>query len=71
MGIGVSVFLIAVGAVLFWAVTGDVQGIDLEVIGLILMIAGAIGLLWTLVASTALPRRRNVIVEDDERVVRR
>lgn len=30
MGIGVSVFLIAVGAVLFSAVTGDVQGIDLD-----------------------------------------
>lgn len=71
MGIGVSVFLMAVGAVLFWAVTGDVQGVDLDVVGVVLMIAGAIGLLWALLASTALPRRRNVIVENDERVVRR
>lgn len=58
MGIGVSVFLLAAGAILYWAVTGDVQGVDLDVVGVILMIVGAIGLLWALIASNAAPWRR-------------
>ncbi len=58
MGIGVSVFLLAVGAVLYWAVTGDVQGVDLDVVGIILMIVGAVGLLWALLASSSAPWRR-------------
>lgn len=59
MGIGVSVFLIAAGAVLYWAVTGDLQGVDLDVVGIILMVVGALGLLWALIASSASPWRRN------------
>ncbi|MDQ6797942.1 MAG: DUF6458 family protein [Actinomycetota bacterium] len=48
MGIGISVFLIAVGAILTFAVNVAVQGIDLATVGVILMIAGGIGLLWSL-----------------------
>ncbi len=48
MGIGVSVFLIAVGAILTFAVNVAVQGVDLAIVGVILMIAGGIGLLWSL-----------------------
>jgi len=48
MGIGVSVFLIAVGAILTFAVNVAVQGLDLATVGVILMIAGGIGLLWSL-----------------------
>ena len=48
MGIGISVFLIAVGAILAFAVEWAVQGIDINTVGVILMIAGAIGLLWSL-----------------------
>jgi len=48
MGIGISVFLIAVGAILTFAVHVAVQGIDLGTVGVILMIAGGIGLLWSL-----------------------
>ena len=48
MGLGVSLFLIAVGAVLTWAVTAEVAGIDLDVVGVILMIVGALGLLLSL-----------------------
>ncbi len=59
MGIGVSLFLVAAGAVLYWAVTGDVQGVNLDVIGVILMIVGALGLLWALIASSASPWRRD------------
>jgi heme/copper-type cytochrome/quinol oxidase subunit 2 len=44
MTIGSSLFLIAVGAILKYAVTASVSGIDLHVVGVILMVAGAIGL---------------------------
>jgi hypothetical protein len=43
--IGGSLLLIALGAILKFAVTADVAGIDLETVGVILMIVGAIGLL--------------------------
>lgn len=48
MGIGVSVFLIAVGAILAFAVDVAVSGLDLATVGYILMIAGVVGLIWTL-----------------------
>ena len=44
MGVGASIFLIALGAILTFAVEADVSGLDLGVVGVILMIAGAIGL---------------------------
>ena len=44
MGISVSLILIAVGAILTWAVTATVSGIDINVVGVILMIVGAAGL---------------------------
>ncbi len=58
MGIGVSVFLVAAGAVLYWGVTGDVEAVDLDTVGVILMVVGALGLLWALVASSTAPWRR-------------
>jgi hypothetical protein len=45
MTIGTSLFLIAVGAILKWAVTWTVAGIDLHVAGVILMVVGGAGLL--------------------------
>lgn len=51
MTIGASIFLIAVGAILKYAVTASVAGIDLQVVGVILMVAGAIGLLLGLVMA--------------------
>jgi len=44
MTIGTSLFLIAVGAILKYAVTAHVGGIDLHVVGVILMIVGVVGL---------------------------
>ena len=44
MGIGISLILIAVGAVLAFAVTATVQGLDIIVVGVILMIVGGFGL---------------------------
>ena len=48
MGIGASIFLLAVGAILTFAVDWTVQGVDLDAVGIILMIAGCIGLAVTL-----------------------
>ena len=44
MSIGASIFLIAVGAIVRYAFTFEIEGINREALGLILMIAGAIGL---------------------------
>jgi hypothetical protein len=49
MGISLSILLIAVGAVLAWAVDAEVSGIDIQVAGIILVIVGAIGLVLSLV----------------------
>jgi hypothetical protein len=44
VGIGTSLFLIAVGAILYFAVDASLQGIDIATVGLILMIIGVLGL---------------------------
>jgi hypothetical protein len=49
MGIGASLILIAAGAILRWAVTADAEGVNLETVGLILLIVGAVGLVLSLV----------------------
>jgi Domain of unknown function (DUF6458) len=49
MGISFSVFLIAIGAILAWAVNAEVSGIDIQVAGIILLIVGVIGLIASLV----------------------
>ena len=65
MGIGTSIFLIAVGAILKYAVTADVSGVDLDVVGVILMIAGVIGLLLSLFwMAVWADRRRHDVVAD-------
>jgi hypothetical protein len=48
MTIGGSIFLVAVGAILRYAVTDSISGVDLATIGLILMIAGIVGLVISL-----------------------
>jgi hypothetical protein len=48
MSLGASLFLIAVGAILHWAVTATVSGIDLQVVGTILMVVGVLGFLISL-----------------------
>ncbi len=49
MGIGISIFFVAVGAILAFAVETEVQGIDIATVGVILMVVGGIGLLLSLV----------------------
>jgi hypothetical protein len=52
MGIGTSIFLIAVGAILRFAVTADISGLELSTVGVILMVVGVLGLLLSILAMT-------------------
>ena len=49
MGISLSIFMIAVGAILAWAVNAEVSGIDVQAAGVILVVVGVIGLIASLV----------------------
>ena len=66
MGVGVSILLIAAGAILTWAVTATVSGVSIQTVGVILMVAGVIGLvvsfLW--LNSARRTARRGVVVDD-------
>jgi Domain of unknown function (DUF6458) len=63
-----SIFLIALGAILRYAVTVSISGIELQTVGLILMIVGIIGLVITLFV---LFQRKGDPVDYDERPTRR
>ena len=66
MGIGTSIFLIAVGAILKFAVTASVSGIKLATVGVILMVIGGLGLLISLfMYARATDRRRETTVVRD------
>ena len=81
MGIGTSIFLIAVGAILAFAVNVRTNGIDLQTVGVILMLVGVIGailsaIFWsswggfggyhrTTVYDNGVPVRRRRVIEDD------
>lgn len=76
---GVSLFLVAVGAILTWAVQDSVPGVDLRMVGVILMVVGAVGglsslVLWngpfsrsrrTVTREDPITGRQATIVEDD------
>lgn len=51
MRIGSSVFLIAIGAILTFAVEAEIPYVSLDVVGYILIAAGIVGLIWALLAS--------------------
>ena len=63
MGIGTSIFLIALGAILRFAVDDAIEGVELATVGLILMIAGIIGLLISLFLLSQ-ARGRDTVVRD-------
>ena len=69
MTIGTSIVLIALGAVLRYAVTADVSGIDIQTVGTILLLVGILGLILSLIYtfawSPAARRRREVEYYDD------
>ena len=74
MGLGVSIFLIAVGAILTWAVNATVSGLEIQTIGVILMIVGALGLVLSMIFWSSWggvgggANRRTTYVEDGPRV---
>ena len=49
MGISFSLLLIAAGAILAWAVNAEVSGVDIQVVGAILLIVGIVGLVLSFV----------------------
>ena len=70
MGLGVGIFLAAVGAVLAFAVNATVSGVNIHAIGWILLIVGIIGVVLSMIfwSSWAGPgyfsRRRTTVVDD-------
>ncbi len=71
MGLGTSIFLIALGAILKFAVTATVSGIELATVGVILIVVGIAGLCITLIMlmqgrrGVAVPVERERVVERD------
>ncbi|MEU5721099.1 MULTISPECIES: DUF6458 family protein [unclassified Micromonospora] len=82
MGIGASIFLIALGAIFAFAIDANLGWLNLNVVGWVLMLAGVVGLLITLYfwnnrrrTVVARPVRERVVAEpvvpvQDDRVVR-
>jgi hypothetical protein len=75
MGIGLSLILVAAGAILTWAVTADVSGVDINTVGVILMVVGIVGALLSLVFWSSWGGfggyRRDTIIRDRDHVVER
>jgi hypothetical protein len=69
MGIGTSIFLIAVGAILKFAVTATVAGLELATVGTILIVVGVIGLVVSMLWAAQAGRAGGVV--ERERVVER
>ena len=61
MGIGTSIFLLAVGAILAFAVSDSISGVELSTIGYILMAAGALGLI---ISIALMNRSRSVVARE-------
>ena len=65
MSLGAGIFLLALGAILAFAVDVQISGVDLTVIGYILMAAGALGII---LGIALLARRRSAVSTSTERV---
>jgi hypothetical protein len=64
VGIGTSLFLIAIGAILYFAVDADLSGIEISTVGVILMVIGIVGLLISLFFLGEWRRRYRTPVEE-------
>ena len=71
MYIGTSIFLIALGAILAFAVTATVAGIEIQTAGVILMVVGGLGLIVSLFQEAVWSDRRRRREPADEPVVER
>jgi hypothetical protein len=71
MGIGVSLFLLAAGAILAFAVNATTEGVNLDTIGIILMVVGGLGLLLflTVWGSWGADRREDRVVTREREVL--
>jgi hypothetical protein len=68
MATGISLFFLAVGAILTFAIDTNVSGVDIDTIGVILMVIGLLGMLFSLVLwDSWTPRRRDDDVVFDHR----
>lgn len=71
MGVGVSLVLIAAGAILTWAVSATVSGVSIHAVGVILMVVGIVGLALSLVFWSSWGgfggARRTTVIEDGPR----
>ena len=67
MAIGTSLFLIAVGAILRYAVNDSIEQVDLTTVGLILMIVGIVGLLIGFFLMSRGPRPGDPVPPRDPR----
>jgi hypothetical protein len=67
MGIGTSIFLIALGAILKFAVHTSISGLSLQTVGVILMVVGVLGLVLSFFWLNAASRRRGDVVVDERR----
>ncbi|MEP6978698.1 MAG: DUF6458 family protein [Thermoleophilia bacterium] len=69
MGLGVGIFLTAIGAILAFAVNTTVSGIEIKTIGWILMAVGILGIVlsmifWSSWGGPGGTRRRTTVVDD-------
>jgi hypothetical protein len=69
MGISASIFLVVVGAILAFAVTTEVNGVDIATVGWILMIAGIVGgllslIFWSSWGGVGAWRRETIVRQD-------
>jgi multidrug resistance efflux pump len=72
MTIGTSIVLIAIGAILKWAVTAHVNGFDIQTAGTVLLVVGLVGLVLSLIYTFWWTRRDTVAPSTyDARTVRR
>lgn len=69
MRYGGAIALMVIGAILYFAVNLEVQAVDISLIGLILMIAGAIWLVINLIVGATTRRRRVVPVEERREII--
>ena len=75
MATGISLFFLAVGAILTFAIDTSVSGVDIDTIGVILMVIGLLGMLFSLVLwdswtprgrdDVVLDHRRDVVIDDE------
>lgn len=76
MATGISLFFLAVGAILTFAIDTNVSGVDIDTIGVILMVIGLLGMLFSLVLwdswtprrhddDVVLDHRRDVVIDDE------